>query len=98
MAKTKTTKAVKNKYSFVLLLNGKEYKAEGNDLKEMLLNIKPEFYKTKGYLCIKNSEKEVRRIMNIPQLKRLFGFGGTNTQNIAVECTAKFLKMMLGEK
>ena len=84
-------------YSMVLQLNDKEYKAEGNELEQMFLTIKPECFKTRGILKLKKGDKEVMRYLNIPQLKRIFGYGGANTQKIAMGCTIKYLKLMLGE-
>lgn len=82
-------------YSLVLSLNGKQYTAEGDNLGETILSIKPEFFKTKGVLRVKKGNREVQRILIIPQMKRLFGVGGTNTQKFAVIATEKFLQTML---
>ena len=84
-------------YNLILKLNLKEYKAEGDDLYDALLLIKPECYKTKGFLTVNNGDKEITRILNIPQMKRIFGSGGQTTQKIALECNVKWLKVMLGE-
>lgn len=99
--KKKVTKSVKTKgklrYSLVLKINERIYKAEGNDLTEMFMSIKPEFYKTRGFLTVSNGIHEVKRMFVIPQLKRLFGVGGINTQNVALSCNVKFIRQMLGE-
>ena len=84
-------------YSAILCLNNKEYAAEGENLEEALLSFHPEFFKTKGILTIKKGDKKVVKVLNIRQMKRLWGGGGTKTQEIILGFITSNLKFLLGE-
>jgi len=92
-----TKKEVK-KYSLTLALNGEEYTSSGSDLEKCLLKLNPDKFLTRGLLTIKSGDKEVKKVMLIPQMKRLFGVGGENTQKIIIDGTVGSLQFLLGEK
>ena len=95
-SKNKITKVEKKPvFSVTLQLNGKEYPASADTLLECLQLIKPEFYKTRGALRITKGEKKSERLLNIPQLKRLFGEGGSLTKGIAQTVIIKYAEQVL---
>ena len=98
MAKTKKQSPKKATYSLLLRLNDKEYQAEGEDLREALGSIKPEYFKTKGILEIQKGEMKIVKLLNPYKMRRLFGEGGTTTQKILMEGVVGNLQFLLGEK
>ena len=81
-----------------LKLNGKFYEASGDDLEVTILSLKPECFKTTGVLAVKKDDKTITKLINIRNLKRIFGGGGSNTQKIIAGFTISNIKFLLGEK
>ena len=77
-------------------VNGQELKTTGNTLLEAMRELKPDTFKTKGILKVVYGDKKVDRILNIPQMKKLF-LGDLNsfTKKVAMESTVKYLSTML---
>jgi len=103
MAKKITKKVIKinkisDNYTLSLSLNGKVYESKGDNLEKAFIDLKPEMFKTKGFLTVKKGERQIIRVLNIPQMKRIFGIGGTNTQKMVLDFNIKFLRQMLGER
>lgn len=86
------------KYKAILKLNGKDYISEAKTLEQAILSLKPEFYKTRGFLKVKKGDQEVNRTLNIMQMRRIFGVGGGKTQELSLGFIVGNLKFLLGEK
>ena len=88
-------------YSLVLRVNDKEYTAEGETLEEALNNIKIEPTRgvlkiyTKGILKVKKGEKEIERLLFIPQMTRAFSGRKGLTKESAIISIIKYFEMML---
>lgn len=81
--------------TLTLLLNGKEYKAQGETTLEALRKLKPEFYKTRGTIVAEKDGRKVQRFLFIPQMRKLFGMNGEFANNNTQIFIAKFLQNML---
>lgn len=79
----KTTETIKP-YSVVLVLNNQEYKSEGETFSESVMKINPLKFSTKGILRVTKNGKTAQILMNILQMKRLFGNAGSKTQEIFI--------------
>ena len=93
--KIKPVIASESLYKATLKANGKEYQGEAETLVEAIRLITPEHYKTRGTLRVEFEGKKIDRFLFIPQMRKLFGGGGSLTAKIAMESTVKFITQCL---
>lgn len=98
MGRPKKIKAEQPKYSAVLKLNGTEFLAAANILEGLFEQFKPAKFCTRGVLTVDNGDKKIQKILNILQMKRLFGVGGATTRKIHIAFVVNNFKFLLGEK
>lgn len=59
-------------YSVSLKTNGKLYKSNGEDLKEIFMSLKPSQFLTESYIIVESGELKFERYLNLTQTKRVF--------------------------
>lgn len=97
MKKTTTKKSTtpKDSYSMVLELNGQEFKQTGNSIEETILKFKPSKFATKGVLNTTYNKKTAKVMLNIIQMRKLFGIAGTTTQKIMIGFFSNRINLLL---
>jgi len=73
MAKQKTINKKVDNVEVILQVNGKEYSAGGLDIKDALAQLRPGKLTTKGALIVRQDGKQAKILLNIIQMRRLFG-------------------------
>lgn len=92
---TKLSKVIVFIYDIILELNGQEYKSNGNTFEEAIEKIKPLKYTTRGVLNVFKGGKKARTMLNIMQMKKIFGTFGGVTQKVFTGFFNKRIEQLL---
>lgn len=82
-------------YIVSLKLNGEEMVNTGNTITEALSKFRPSEYRSKGVLKVVKGDKEIQRVLFVPQMRRLFGDYGGLSKDVALAVTVKQLEHFL---
>ena len=82
-------------YSIILQVSGLEYKGAGETFKDAILSINPTKFVTRGNLITKKDGKKTELMININQLRKLFGVAGSTTQEILISLFNNRVDMLL---